>query len=156
MNIIHPYGTLGPLPDQEGFHDERHPNFGPDVDDRFDPWHLIPNIKTYTEQIEEGDALSRLRGAIADSRHLVFLGFGFTTENMKLLSTSAVASKPDIKRLMLTTGVGISTQVVSAVQEKVAGLFANPNGNHWPNSTVVEVGMGCAALLNSYYLRLQR
>ncbi|MGR9499419.1 hypothetical protein ACU8OJ_21925 [Rhizobium leguminosarum] len=156
MTIIHPYGTLGPLPDREGFHDVQHPNFGPDVDDRFDPWHLIPNIKTYTERMEEGDALRRIRNAVAGCRHLVFLGFGFTTENMKLLSTVEVSPKPDIKQLMLTTGIGLSTQVVSAVQGKVAGLFANPNGNSWPKSTVVEVGMGCAALLNSYYLKLQR
>ncbi len=156
MNIMHPYGTLGPLPEQELLPDARHPNFGPDVDDRYDVWSLVPNIKTYTERVEEGEALSRIHSAMTDCRHLVFLGFGFTTENMKLLSTSEIAPKPDNKQLMLSTGVGIFPHVMLALREKIAGLFANPNGTQWQRSTEIEMKTGCAELLNSYYLMLQR
>ncbi|MBB3311484.1 hypothetical protein FHT78_003249 [Rhizobium sp. BK196] len=156
MNILHPYGTLGPLPDQELMHDASHPNFGPDVDDRFDAWSLIAGIKTYTERVEEGEALSRIHTAMADSRHLVFLGFGFTTENMKLLSTTETMLYPRHKHTMLTTGVGVYEQVVPSLKGKISDLFANPNGNQWQGSTTVEVGMGCAELLNSYYLMLQQ
>ncbi|TBF42872.1 hypothetical protein [Rhizobium leguminosarum] len=156
MNIMHPYGTLGPLPDQELMHDVSHPNFGPDVDDRFDVWSLVPNIKTYTERVEEGEALSRIHTAMADCRHLVFLGFGFTTENMKLLTTAQVAPEPHTKELMLTTGVGIPSESGVALRDKVAGLFASPKGTQWQDSTRIQINMGCAGLLNSYYLRLQR
>ncbi|MGO8087250.1 hypothetical protein AB9E29_08965 [Rhizobium leguminosarum] len=156
MNIVHPYGTLGSLPEQELMHDASHPEFGPDVDDRFDVWSLVPNIKTYTERVEEGEALSRIRKAMTNCRHLVFLGFGFTTENMKLLSTAETAPKPDIKQFMLATAVGISQHGRPALQEKISGLFANPIGTQWQRSTMIEVGMGCAALLNSHYLMLQR
>ncbi|MFL5014413.1 hypothetical protein [Rhizobium sp.] len=156
MNIVHPYGTLGPLPEQELMHDASHPNFGPDVDDRFDVWSLVPNVKTYTERVEEGETLSRIHSAMTNCRHLVFLGFGFTTENLKLLSTAETAPKPDTKQFMLATALGIFQHGRPALQEMISGLFANPNGTQWQRSTMIEVGMGCAGLLNSYYLMLQR
>ncbi|MGR9131739.1 hypothetical protein [Rhizobium leguminosarum] len=155
MNVVHPYGTLGPLPEHEMMHDASHPNFGPDVDGRFDVWNLVPNIKTYTERVEEGEALSRIHKAMTDCRHLVFLGFGFTTENMKLLSTGDSFPRPDAKNFMLTTGVGVYEQVVPSLKDNISDLFANPNGTQWQDSTRVEVDMGCAKLLNSYYLMLQ-
>ncbi|MGO9682247.1 MAG: hypothetical protein ACLPTZ_06580 [Beijerinckiaceae bacterium] len=46
---------------------------------------MASRIKTYTEQIEQSETLAEIRDVVSDAHTIVFLGFSFHPENMKLL-----------------------------------------------------------------------
>jgi hypothetical protein len=149
MNIIHPYGTLGALP--AGLHGdgENSVKFGPELDYSQDPWRMIGGLKTYTEQVEEGETLEEIRRSIAYSSQLIFLGFGFTQENMKLLSCADFTSTPTHKKIY-ATGKGISPYDVAAVTSKISNLFAPVSSVDWPDQAVIQCDVTCGGLLNMY------
>ena len=81
LKIIHPYGTIGELPWQspEGI------PFGFTAN-RANMEYMIRRIKTYTEQIEKSATLGALKDAVVNADTIVFLGFSYHPENMKLLT----------------------------------------------------------------------
>jgi hypothetical protein len=79
VEIIHPYGSLGPLPVLAG--DDCTAFGASDVD-------LVPvadRIKTFTEAVDS-DVVSRARSAVEKANVLVFLGFGFLPQNVNLIA----------------------------------------------------------------------
>ncbi len=80
--ILHPYGTVGALPWQDG---KRKVPFG--AEGYFaDFFELSQEIFTYNEKLEDaGGGLKRIRDAIVNARRLIFLGFHFHQQNMDLL-----------------------------------------------------------------------
>lgn len=83
VKVLHPYGSLGEL------HYRREaPNivaFG-DPDERADPLSMSDRIKLYTEQATKEGTITEIKSAIAAAGTLVFLGFGFHDQNMKLIT----------------------------------------------------------------------
>jgi hypothetical protein len=78
--IIHPYGSVGLLPWQDG---KRKVAFG--VTDYGDILGLSDEIFTYNEQMADTNFLVDVRTAIINARRLVFFGFHFHQQNMDLL-----------------------------------------------------------------------
>ncbi len=149
MDIIHPYGTLGALP--SGIHGDGNNtvNFGPELNYSQDPWRMIESLKTYTEQVEEGDILEKIRRAVAYSKQLIFLGFGFTPENMKLLSCAKYTTTPT-KKAIYSTGKGISEEDAQAVAIKISELFSPGIPMSWPQDAKIATDVTCAGLLSRY------
>lgn len=92
LHIYHPYGVIGSLPWQAGDHIP----FGARSDS-----HVLEraagNIKTFSESNAVNDSDTReIRGLIAGSKSLVFLGFGFIPLNMRLLQPAS--HHPNCKR----------------------------------------------------------
>lgn len=78
----HPYGSLGHLPWQRG---------GIGVAFGQEPSGILQRvasgIQTFTEQIADEDSLELIKLAVREAEKLVFLGFGFHSQNLDLLYT---------------------------------------------------------------------
>ena len=80
LRMFHPYGRVGFLPWQE---EKRRVGFG--VTDYGELVGLSSEIRTFNEQVEEGDELEAMREEVARAERIVFLGFHFHQQNMDLL-----------------------------------------------------------------------
>lgn len=95
IDIIHPYGSLGPLP-RPGLRDAI--PFG-----RSESTDLLPvagRIKTFSEGMDDADMLRRMKRLTEDSETLVFLGFAFHRQNLELLAPEAPSR---VQRVFATT-----------------------------------------------------
>lgn len=84
MDVFHPYGTIGQIPQYKPAPDKVITTFGGGVG----PAELngiVGGLRTYTETIDDSDDLSSIKRKIADTGKLVFLGFAFHRQNMNLL-----------------------------------------------------------------------
>lgn len=81
LNIIRPYGTLGSILDGT----PSFLQFG--AVPRSDPLDMIKRIRTFTESEALHDK-EKLSTALVDASLIIFLGFGFHHQNMKLLTLS--------------------------------------------------------------------
>lgn|GEM_PF-584306 len=81
--IWHPYGTVGRLPWQRNTLGSAI-DFGT-VGDSTDLVTAASQLRTFSEEIEESESLSELRGAISNAQRLVFLGLAWNEQNMRLL-----------------------------------------------------------------------
>jgi hypothetical protein len=81
LSIHHPYGKLGSLP-----FENRAANipFGAEVKGHR-LFHMLPGIKTYSEAIKIGSQLISARNALGEADRVVFLGFAFHEQNMRLI-----------------------------------------------------------------------
>lgn len=83
LYVFHPYGKVGSLSWQGS---RRPTNFG--AGDRLSGDDLLAvaeQIKTFTEQVDEGDDLTAMREAVAQAEKIVALGFAFHPQNLALI-----------------------------------------------------------------------
>jgi len=80
--IIHPYGSLGPL--------SHMPYAAPASSTQ--KREMAQNLKTYSEIVQE-DIKDKVQLLISNAEIIVFLGFGYHTQNMDLLFTRSLASR---------------------------------------------------------------
>lgn len=122
LEIIHPYGSLGKLPShmQGGLQNEV--RFGHTLDGGLHPWPIIENLKTYTERIDDFAMIKTLRAAVDRSEIVVFLGFAFHPQNMKLLKISN-GSDVEFPGKIYSTGRGISLQEYDQVKIDISRLY---------------------------------
>ena len=81
LKILHPYGTLGPLPEPN---EPRGLKFGtPPRNAKV--FEISSRLKTFTEQLEDEDTLAEIRSEVENAETIVFLGFGFLSDNMRIL-----------------------------------------------------------------------
>ena len=123
--IIHIYGTVGMLPWQNttafvpfgGY--ERGSG-------EIDLPKASEGINTYTEQIEDSDLLQDIHAEIDQAETVVFLGFSYFPENMRLL-TPPGSRKPLAKRVF-GTAYGLSESAVSVVRQNISELYPSLKG----------------------------
>jgi hypothetical protein len=96
LPILHPYGLVGELNGLTREHGGV--PYGDTGCSRIDL------LRTYTEQIEDEKLLSDIKTAVAESERIIFLGFGFHEQNIKLLSVDT----KDKFRNVFGTAIGIS------------------------------------------------
>lgn len=157
--IIHPYGWVGAL--------ERVP-FGGIEHGRIDYLALAKQIKTYTEQVEQESTLFSMQDAIREADCIVFLGFAYHSQNMKLLFGKHAVPKKTVP--IFGTAVGMSEADTSEVTSLLKDLFPEydpddeldddpgPFGLRLPRPTmlkmnehvVIERDMDCGNLFDSY------
>ncbi|MFK0273620.1 hypothetical protein ACIQUG_08090 [Ensifer sp. NPDC090286] len=158
MDIIHPYGTLGRLPGSARPGEYETP-FGAAVTNETPIWSWAERLKTYTERVEEVETLKRIRSAIAYSHQLIFLGFGFTPENMTLLFSGEETKQPT-RKLIYSTGKGISRQDALAVRHKIGRLFELDygaiGGGSWRNEATIEHDVTCKQMFELYWQTFAR
>jgi hypothetical protein len=122
LSIIHPYGSIGSLRDVP---------FGTT---RADYVALAKSIKTYTEQADEETVLSRIRELIAGAESIVFLGFAYHSQNMKMLrstgenpkvayGTTFGMSGPDADEVRKSIALTLKPLLINLDGVKCAGLF---------------------------------
>ena len=110
--IIHPYGWVGAL-DQVPFggHDEM----------RMDYRVLSTQIKTYTERVEEETTVFSMQEAIREAECVVFLGFAYHKQNMRLLFRQHTL--PKLTKPVFGTALHMSDADVGEIQGQLQDLF---------------------------------
>jgi hypothetical protein len=141
--IIHPYGSIGSL-DAVPFGGDEHRNF--------DFLALSKGIKTYTEQIEEGETIEKIQGEVRNAKSIVFLGFAFHDQNMALLKPRRPLPNKEIYGTALHMSDADKSEVESQISkffpaEKIGGL----NLEVFPTAHIhIENKLACAGLFDSY------
>lgn len=113
--IIHrPYGMVGRLPWR--------PGEGPGVDfgsgGAAQLARVATEIRTFTEQVEEGEQLDAIRAAVAGAERIVFLGFAFHRQNVDLIRADILDNAE-----ILGTVHGISSADQSVIRSELASAF---------------------------------
>lgn len=119
INIIHPYGSLGTLPNTQDMTDE-YVAFGFDLESGLNPWPVSERIKTYTEQINDSEIITKIHTAVNEAKQIMFLGFAFHPQNMALLKTP----EPTAAKQVYATAMGISKQEHYEVTSRIVALFS--------------------------------
>ena len=112
VQIEHPYGLVAPLRIESG----SGTRFG--QTDR--NWiELASNIKTYTEQVLDGDMLESIRAQVERAECIVFLGCAFHEPNMLMLRPAETLKPVPV----FSTGYGISDDDAETVVGAIGSIF---------------------------------
>ena len=113
--VIHrPYGMTGRLPWRPG--EGEGVDFGSSGAKELA--NVAQQIRTFTEQIEEGERLEAMRTAIAGADRIVFLGFAFHRQNVALIKADI-----DDHTEVLATTLGISDPDQGVIENELAEAF---------------------------------
>lgn len=136
LNIFHPYGVVGGL---------REVPFGTT---RINCVSLSEGIKTYTEQVADAEAISRLAGMVGDAEHIVFLGFAYHDQNMTLFAPTR--QLPASKRVF-GTAFGMSGSDVEVVGHQIDAWFTGRDARSYRSTMIkLENKQTCAQLFDNY------
>lgn len=83
---------------------------------------VAAQIRTFTEQIQEGDELNAIKNAVKTADRIVFLGFAFHRQNASLLAC-AIQDHTEI----LATTLGISVSDRRVIRQELAKSFEIDN-----------------------------
>jgi hypothetical protein len=134
IRILRPYGSLGRLPPQpRGSGDGLVPFGAPP--DTVDLPSVARRLRTYTEQIDDATLIADVQNTVREAKQLVFLGFGFHQQNIKLLTGNFGDSVP-AKRVYYS-GYGIPDQAVETMIKRTLPL-AGLASHHIAKSTHFE------------------
>ena len=139
LRIVHPYGTISNLLWQ----DKKGMPFGFPAN-RTAMQLMASRIKTYTEQIERSETLAEMRGMVADAHIIVFIGFSYHPENMKLLGLEHAG---DVEQIFGTAKGLSESDAAFIVKEIEAGV---PKKKARKTVPVIVQDMTCAELLGEY------
>ena len=115
--IIHPYGLVGPyLPISGGV---------PFGTTSADYRQLSQQIKTYTEQIAAADLMEQIEAEFHRAECIVFLGFAYHAQNMRVLKPS----KPIKRKDVFGTAYQMSNSDTDVVSHQIADFFQGGMGN---------------------------
>ncbi|WP_278069342.1 hypothetical protein [Brevundimonas sanguinis] len=144
LTVHRPYGLVGRLPWRPG--DGPGVEFGQGAPQQLAQ--IVPEIRTFTEQVEEGDNLNAIRSAIAKADRIVFLGFAFHRQNVALISTE-ISDHAQI----LATAMGISSSDRDVIEDELAEAF----GFAWDRLASSRVSLAvatCHELFKDYWRTL--
>ncbi|MDJ0278681.1 hypothetical protein QLH51_17955 [Sphingomonas sp. 2R-10] len=144
VRIFHPYGQVGRLSWDLGV-DGGIP-YGWVARDRLEL--IAPQLRTFTEQLADGDELTAMRNAVQQAEHLVFLGFGFHRQNMRLLAPDMDAQSTKIIGSLYREPGPARETIVEELRRLTRPLGAT--------MAIVPTlpGMTCTDLLTQYFLPL--
>jgi len=139
ISIVHPYGAVGEL--------DRVPFGGPDVNEP-NYFELASRIRTYTEQIEDGDIVETMHEMMQIAQCVVFLGLSFGEQNMDLLKPKAqIERKP-----VFGTAYGLSKSDREVVTSRIMRMMKPPPPATVYTDSLVQLGIDvkCARLFDEY------
>lgn len=115
--FMHPYGTIAPL---FGSGNVTYGCFfgAPDCAE------ISKNIRTYSEQVDDQDDIISIRSVIAEAEVLIFLGFYYNQQNLRLLKPTAPTN---VKRI-LGTAFKRSEKDVLAIQNDLYSFLWKSHG----------------------------
>ena len=110
LSVMHPYGSLSPLPGDSGSAVE----FGQEVNPLYYQ-SMASQIKTFTERVAEGGVLSEIEQKVQRADRIIFLGFGYHRQNIEIL-------KPKIQnasKLILGTAKGVAPAAQESIRQQL-------------------------------------
>jgi hypothetical protein len=143
LRVIHPYGTIGRLPWQNG--DGPTVAFGGERERIYnDLGAMSEQIKTFTERLEEGVLLDAIQNDVQEADAIVFLGFAYYDQNMELLTPKT----PSRSRRVLGTVYGVSKSDQEVIREQIATRKITTSG------TIHLYEGKCVGLFDEYWRTL--
>lgn len=145
LRIFHPYGQVGKLPWM--------PGTGPSVafgQEEVDLEGIAGQIRTFTERIDDTATLLAMRQAVQEAPHLVFLGFAFHPQNLRLLECAG-ASKT---RAVFATTYGISDPQQASIIEDLNEMLRRPERPGMSTPSFNFHAQKCAALFDHFWRNL--
>jgi hypothetical protein len=135
LNIVRPYGSIGNLSEVP---------FGAT---RLNCVALAEGIKTYTEQVAAADMIQRINAEIQRAECIIFLGFAYHSQNMRLLRPAELTpAKP-----VFGTGYGMSDSDIEVTSNNIARFFRqNLNSQQRAHLIRLENKLKCASLFDYY------
>lgn len=149
LQIIHPYGVVGTLPSQQ---DVSGVAFG---DDEIAPQRLLElaaGIRTFSEQESSIEFREGIYSKIRGAELILFLGFGFLPQNVRLLSLGDNLGGSAYQRVF-ATGYEVSAEGCVVVRDLINKMLGRQVGNR---DILVTQGLSCAALFDRYRYNLAR
>lgn len=143
LPIIHPYGVIGEL--QTSMAPTGLRFGGPSGRMVASYYRLSDGTSTYTEQISDTDMLNSIRHQLDIADKLVFLGFGYHEQNIRILAHKGkVGRKP-----IYGTALGISHADVSVLQNDLPKILFDPKS---PGTGLVALDntLSSAALFDTF------
>jgi hypothetical protein len=144
LRILHPYGTVGPW--HEG---GDHLPFGQMAGAPDDLLKLASRIRTYTEFSAHAEEVKRM---VSEASVIIFLGFGYVQENMRLLGLNEHARAT---RQIYGTAFSSSQADKVIIHGMLSKFLADGfRERPHPNPAVDVFGGTCAQLFNEYSLKM--
>jgi hypothetical protein len=141
--ILHPYGTVGRLPWQQGLGPAT--EFGSEDLGQDRLLNVARQIRTYSEQVSDKTTIDKMRNLVGNAASLVFLGLSFGEQNLKLLRDPATKREPTVLQRLFATTLGISGTEQVLVGKMLAKRFAR--SSTFPVSLHHDT---CAQLFNEF------
>ncbi|WP_108522541.1 hypothetical protein [Bradyrhizobium algeriense] len=147
-NIIHPYGSVGPL-DKVAFG-------GNQIRQNFRE--LSKAIKTYTERVEEESTIDSMHNALEEAQCVVFLGFAYHRQNMAFLKPRPSQETKQIYGTALNmsdSDVGVVVDELSAffpdIEARELQKFGHVHSTNAAHDNIrIENKLDCSALFDYY------
>lgn len=145
LRVHRPYGLCGRLPWMQGegpvirFGQENFGSLGT----------AVSQIRTFTEQVQEGDELDAIRSAISSADRIIFLGFAFHRQNMSLLA-SPIQDHTEI----IATAYGISSDDTSVIEREAARAFGLEDKYYNFANRITLRNIKCADLFKQHWRTL--
>ena len=134
LHIIHPYGTV--------------PDNIPFGSTAVNCSELVSGIKTYTEQAGDASMSEHLIAELDEAEHIVFLGFAYHEQNMRLLAPKK--ELPSSKQIF-GTAYGMSESDVEVVGHQIDAWFMGRNATAYRSRMIrLENKLKCAGLFENY------
>jgi hypothetical protein len=141
MNVLHPYGFLGPLPLEAG---DGGVAFGANFD-AIDANQLFDGIKTFNEQ---SDIRIEIQEEVAKSEQIVFLGFGFHKPNLDLLKRAGTGTFGT--RRVYGTAKNFADSTIATMMPLLESGFSTLTAGGFRPAHVSLKNFDCTMLLDEY------
>lgn len=143
LEIFHPYGYLGKLPDQYGHGGISYGSSS------YDLTLLAQGIKTFGEEIEKNNELVAMRNFLGEAKRIVFLGFGYHRPNMSLLSPNNGLTAGDLYGTVFAE----SNAAIDTIRGDLKKMAVGINGLNFPIEPKL-IDLTCSDFLKQHYLPL--
>ena len=144
LKIFHPYGSIGNLFQKNSTIGIE---FGQSTE-YLNISEISKSIKTYTERVEENELLNSLRQEISEAETIVFLGFGFHSQNMNIITP---LSQARVKRIY-ATAKGFSDADSTVIKDQISSTLKLSFGyaNDIKQDFHIRNDLSCAELFSEY------
>lgn len=142
LEVYRPYGSVGALPWQKG---QNAVGFGLEATGA-QLLTLSSQIKTFTEGTDpHSSEISAIRACVKDTRRLVFLGFAFHRQNMRLLFPESYRGDTRMNTRCFATAYNISDNDAEEIGYEIEDLTGI-----WKSGIHVEKNLKCVGLFHAF------
>ncbi len=145
--VVHPYGQLGVLP---GWGRGLEVPFGKRLLSSSELIEVSNQIRTYSEGVAPGDVKNRIDRLVLDSKRVVFLGFGFNYQNIRVLTPDELGEN---HKRVYGTCMNVSTPSKDIITRQLESAFScrtGPERTRTRTADAVLDPVNCGTLLELY------
>lgn len=142
-NIYHPYGYIGPLDASLDISPSLYFGYA-GTDSHYIS--VYKNIRTYSEQVDTNSRLTGVFDALDNAAKIIFLGFSFHPQNMKLLGQRGIKEAKKV----FATAFNMSDPSRDAIKKQILSCF-DPDTKMNSSNIEVRNDLSASAFIDEYY-----